>query len=1483
MAQSSDDRYRRPFHPQPPPLHSPHPQVLQQAPRAIPNQDRWVAYWHQPPAAAMTPDPHQQQSPALYAVPPPQHSQYPYQIVNGTPQYQAPAPQYISQPYYGPPQPAGQLMAVPPPPPPPPPPPAMPHPDQQQQQQYQPVPPQYVTHYYEQPQYQQSVHPLQQQAYHPPEQQQPPPAFAHPTLAPQQPPLPSPSPAVHQQQQQFQQQQQPLPMHQQQQPLQLQPQQPPPPQPPSPSKPPLSTSSSSSVLPPIRDTLDRPTANRYPSAPRPQLPPSRNSFGSQTSPRGWPTQLPLPPIGTPAGTPLSANPAHTPLPAPIDWHAAEHRNSLSDSSRRHSATSARHSSVTESPLFLQQSPHTPAYPHPPHRSSLDERFHNPPSATYSPFPPPQAATQSSTDIRPALDSTIPQSSAPLRTDSDRRPAADEPHSNSNHQDQRVDPSVQLEKYHRQQQLYHRQHQRSSATPPLADSRSSAATEVKDTAAPKPKPANRGLSAFQSFHQPQYDGQHATSRPASPSSLTKQTESSQPAQEQTEDISAAIETARRKSSIAALVSPTSSSMPTESPATDNQKRRLVTILPKPPAEEADEPLQQTPKSEPLPPRLNNKRRCQSHEGDSHERRNSNGYNLFVLKTGKVRAQAQSPAYVASGAKFTSVEQYSLPNMPKPAKRGPKPGQGRKKRASVPPTASEPAEQQTTAKSNVDKAPPSEGPTRSTIRKRKSQLPVMILRETSPEPRSEAVEQVSQLAISSLTHPSTPSKVVDEPLSSATVEPETPVDDDSDEPPTGDPSQLDSHAPTSSDVAEPATIASPVPSAPTTASSGSEESVDPSARAETEDQTTNEESLHSSSKSAEPSTPASDLTEKHSAAGDVQIVQGEVTNEDDVRISPDEPGAEEEAAKDTSRAGIAVEPLEVSTTQAVEQAEETREPPVEDDTNHDSSHPLVDESQPDAIEGETVSSRSPSLAPASDLASSKDLRSNSPHNSVSPESPKLASEALPVEVDGDRELLKDVDATLLRESSPKAAETVISEIPEDAADPIEIDPVTSEPAGEDDATALSSGEQIESLADGRPQHNKRVPKKKRALSTSASEKETLDLTPPSASTRKRKANYFNDSFGDDADDDDDGFDDDEMLSNDEDQTLSPHSAKKPRRILKLSVTPTQTARAVTKKAAQPYTPSIEGTPGSGDSTAMNKTKFEHHFSAEGAFAELLAAAKELMNVVNMTAPSTAEDRETSNPKKHLDFTEVALHNGHDYISDQKGTRDKRELGHKTWLKNVIKGRAELSSKNMNAILKLRQWLKWWWTDIAARHCENQVHGSWGKRTQISRSWQATYDVSASIVHARLRQCERVYELQYRCGWPALVLATMATPAVGPTHRMRKSHLERGCDATQIAQKDWSEFIALAESRMEEIRAAVIEQCGYDGIRRIIERAAALRPMTLQNLALFPPYKYAEDADTIVVIPRLVSYRKESDGAVHKKKKKKSKKSKKSKERV
>ncbi|KAJ8100566.1 hypothetical protein POJ06DRAFT_253097 [Lipomyces tetrasporus] len=268
---------------------------------------------------------------------------------------------------------------------------------------------------------------------------------------------------------------------------------------------------------------------------------------------------------------------------------------------------------------------------------------------------------------------------------------------------------------------------------------------------------------------------------------------------------------------------------------------------------------------------------------------------------------------------------------------------------------------------------------------------------------------------------------------------------------------------------------------------------------------------------------------------------------------------------------------------------------------------------------------------------------------------------------------------------------------------------------------------------------------------------------------------------------------------------------------------------------------------------KSKFEHNFSAEAAFNELIAAAKNLRSAFTLTAPATSEDRETANPKKQLDFTEVALHNGREHVTELKISRDKRELCRQAWLRSVIKGRAELSSKHDNSVLRLRQWLKWWWADIAARHSENQLHGSWGKRTQISKAWQAAYDVSASIVHARLRQCERVYELQYRCGWPALVLATMATPALGPTQRVRKSHLERGCDATQISQKDWSEFIALAESRINEIRNVVMIQCGYDGIRRILEKAAVTKPFALQGLALFPPYTYAEDADTIVVMPR------------------------------
>ncbi|KAK9389713.1 hypothetical protein V1515DRAFT_637075 [Lipomyces mesembrius] len=284
-------------------------------------------------------------------------------------------------------------------------------------------------------------------------------------------------------------------------------------------------------------------------------------------------------------------------------------------------------------------------------------------------------------------------------------------------------------------------------------------------------------------------------------------------------------------------------------------------------------------------------------------------------------------------------------------------------------------------------------------------------------------------------------------------------------------------------------------------------------------------------------------------------------------------------------------------------------------------------------------------------------------------------------------------------------------------------------------------------------------------------------------------------------------------------------------------------------------VSGTSESPALDGRTKSKFEHNFSAEAAFNELISAGKNFRKVFTLTAPSTSEDRETSNLKKQLDFTEVALHNGREHVAELKVARDKRDLCRQAWLRSVIKGRAELSSKHDNSILRLRQWLKWWWTDIAARHSENQLHGSWGKRTQISKAWQAAYDVSASIVHARLRQCERVYELQYRCGWPALVLATLATPALGPTQRMRKSHLERGCDATQISQKDWSEFIVLAESRINEIRSVVLNQCGYDGIRRILEKAAVTKPFALQGLALFPPYSYAEDTETIVVMPRTV----------------------------
>ncbi|KAK9467143.1 hypothetical protein V1512DRAFT_262053 [Lipomyces arxii] len=269
--------------------------------------------------------------------------------------------------------------------------------------------------------------------------------------------------------------------------------------------------------------------------------------------------------------------------------------------------------------------------------------------------------------------------------------------------------------------------------------------------------------------------------------------------------------------------------------------------------------------------------------------------------------------------------------------------------------------------------------------------------------------------------------------------------------------------------------------------------------------------------------------------------------------------------------------------------------------------------------------------------------------------------------------------------------------------------------------------------------------------------------------------------------------------------------------------------------------------------SKSKFKHNFSAEAAFAELLSAAVNLRKAINLSAPASVEDREISDTKRKLEFTEIALHSGRAYVADLKLSKDKRELSRQPWLRSVIKGRAELSSKHDNHVLRLRQWLKWWWTDIAARHSENQLHGSWGKRTQISKAWQAEYDVSASIVHARLRQCERVYELQDRCGWPALVLATMATPALGPTQRIRKSHLERGCDATQISQRDWSDFVALAESRIDEIRAVVVAQSGYDGIRRILEKAAITRPFALQNLPLFPPYNYAEDADTIVVMPK------------------------------
>ncbi|KAK9480159.1 hypothetical protein V1514DRAFT_326569 [Lipomyces japonicus] len=266
-----------------------------------------------------------------------------------------------------------------------------------------------------------------------------------------------------------------------------------------------------------------------------------------------------------------------------------------------------------------------------------------------------------------------------------------------------------------------------------------------------------------------------------------------------------------------------------------------------------------------------------------------------------------------------------------------------------------------------------------------------------------------------------------------------------------------------------------------------------------------------------------------------------------------------------------------------------------------------------------------------------------------------------------------------------------------------------------------------------------------------------------------------------------------------------------------------------------------------------KFEHNFSAESAVAELFSAVELLMGVLSdaISQPDNHDDVKDNN--KYLDFVEIAIHNGHEYITQLHASSDAREPGRQNWLRHVIKGRAEFSPRQGNRLYRLRQWLKWWWTDIAAKHIESQLNGSWGKRTHISRAWQSAFDVSASIVHARLRQCDRVYELQYRCGWPALVLATLATPAVGPTQRMRKSHLERGCDATQISHKDWNEFIELAESKIFELREAITKSCGYDGIRRIIERAVGVKPYSLQQLSLFPPYTYVDDDDTIVLMPR------------------------------
>ncbi|ODV92730.1 hypothetical protein CANCADRAFT_43314 [Tortispora caseinolytica NRRL Y-17796] len=210
--------------------------------------------------------------------------------------------------------------------------------------------------------------------------------------------------------------------------------------------------------------------------------------------------------------------------------------------------------------------------------------------------------------------------------------------------------------------------------------------------------------------------------------------------------------------------------------------------------------------------------------------------------------------------------------------------------------------------------------------------------------------------------------------------------------------------------------------------------------------------------------------------------------------------------------------------------------------------------------------------------------------------------------------------------------------------------------------------------------------------------------------------------------------------------------------------------------------------GYESKKTKAKFNHKFTAEEAFAEFSASAAE--NLKKVVGELNTEEKFALNPSTgyggntHSDgtdaicFAEVAYGCSQPLNEVEKWAKStlSRELDCQEWIQDVVRQRAELSGKESSPLKRLNQWLKWWWTDVAARRTDLDDRNAWGRKTNLSLSWQSKYGVTDSVVHARLRQCRRVWKLQNAFGWPTLVLAAFAEVVPGESSRQRKSHLER-----------------------------------------------------------------------------------------------------------